>query len=781
MGVEQRIEPNRSNNNNYIMSPFEVAPDLIPDELKERDQWVSWTGTIKEDGKVSKKPHGESDNPRTWGTFDKAVKQHFTFENTGIGFVFSNDDNYCGIDLDGVRDPITEEIRPWAQEVINTVGSYSEVSPSGKGIKIICKAKLPPLSRHQVIVNGEEKIEIYDERRFFTVTGQHLPSTPNIINQAQLAVDGILSRYFPNPAQHGVKLRHEPRETRPLTKTQIDAAAKVIAERMPAEFRNEFCMAAAGYLLRRTDEDSAFAVLDGAWKRADAYVEQKTYGEVQNIVYKSTPQRLFQGTAYGGPKLEERAQGILKALDEILGENIAAKSFNPLGKIISARDLIHKKFKPKEYVIEGNVAVGVGLLAGKPKIGKSWLVLNESIAIASGNRALGELNVNQGRVLYMALEDSQQRLQERLKNALAGDPIPDDLDIVTERSRIGEGFEHYLREYLNQHPDTKYIAIDTLQKIRPKVNGNKGVYAADYQALEPLLPIAAEYGIAIQVVHHLNKMVDPDDPLDAVSGSTGLTGGVDNIRILNRERGTADAFMYVTGRDVEEQKYALKFDPFTTSWVLQGEATEYQMTEARKDIYDALQDERRPLTPNAIAAKIDKSPGAVRERLRHMLSDGQVLANDNNQYYIPTKHDGHDNRDGNDGHDAHDADLSRHASRTYHDEHDGKKAAICRENKPTVTGVMGVTRGEHKNSSINGVPSADDVKDIKYKIVEFIRRYQGHWPELVPELDDYALWRRRLRVDYADCDPSEECVAAALAELRTSKWAALAFFAKPSK
>ena len=125
MTATQNIERNSSNNNNYDVNPFEVTSDLIPDELKARDQWVSWTGEIKVDGKVSKKPNGESDNPRTWGTFNKAVKQHVTFKNTGIGFVFSPDDNYCGIDLDGVRDHVSGEIKPWAQQVINTVVSYA--------------------------------------------------------------------------------------------------------------------------------------------------------------------------------------------------------------------------------------------------------------------------------------------------------------------------------------------------------------------------------------------------------------------------------------------------------------------------------------------------------------------------------------------------------------------------------------------------------------------------------------------------------------------------------
>ena len=150
------------------------------------------------------------------------------------------------------------------------------------------------------------------------------------------------------------------------------------------------------------------------------------------------------------------------AYDRQHSENGAdPREFDPLDKIITVKDLLQKRFTPREFVIEGSAPVGVGLLAGKPKIGKSWLMLNESIAVAKGTKALGALNTRWGRVLYLALEDSEQRLQERYRQALAGDHPPTNLDIVTEWPRIGEGFETYLREYLNQHPDTVYVGIDT--------------------------------------------------------------------------------------------------------------------------------------------------------------------------------------------------------------------------------------------------------------------------------------------------------------------------------
>jgi hypothetical protein len=308
----------------------------------------------------------------------------------------------------------------------------------------------------------------------------------------------------------------------------------------------------------------------------------------------------------------------------------------PAVKVVSARDLMRKKFKLREYVIEGNAPVGVGLVAGKPKIGKSWLILNESIAVAMGDLALGAMRTRQGRVLYMALEDSEQRLQDRLRDALAREIVPDNFDIATECPRIGEGFEAWLREYLDNHPDTVYVGIDTLKKIRPRERVNKSVYDLDYEALEPLLPIAAKYNITIQAVHHLNKLVDPDDPLDAISGSMGLTGGVDSIRILNRERGTAAAFMYVTGRDIEEQKYALVFDEYKVSWQLRGDAEDVLLSDARRAILDALRTEGQPLSAAAVAQKIGKERTEVSKLIGKKFRAGLVEEVSPHKYVVTT-------------------------------------------------------------------------------------------------------------------------------------------------
>ncbi|MBX3438246.1 MAG: hypothetical protein KF861_12195 [Planctomycetaceae bacterium] len=148
-------------------------PENIPAELQALPQWVVWK-LIPRDGKLAKilfQPCGitaKSNDPRTWGTFSDACQAYATGRWAGIGFVFSADDPYCGIDLD---DCISADgsIAEWAQDILDRFpGAYAEVSPSGAGIKLICKAALPGKGKHP------EGIGIFDRGRFFALTGDIL-------------------------------------------------------------------------------------------------------------------------------------------------------------------------------------------------------------------------------------------------------------------------------------------------------------------------------------------------------------------------------------------------------------------------------------------------------------------------------------------------------------------------------------------------------------------------------------------------------------------------------
>ena len=296
------------------------------------------------------------------------------------------------------------------------------------------------------------------------------------------------------------------------------------------------------------------------------------------------------------------------------------KKLYPSGS--TAADLMSKVFAPVRWIVPSILPEGVTLLSGKAKMGKSWLALGWCIAVATGGAALGKRRVDQGDALYLALEDNERRLRTRLSKVLTGSTAPDNLHIHTQWPHFDEGGVEALGYWLEDHRDCRLVVIDTLKKVRPRGGGNRNIYDLDYEALEPLLPIAAEHGVSILVVHHNNKMTDPTDPFDAVSGSTGLTGGVDNVLILNRERGKADAFLYVDGRDIEDQgKLPLRWTPEVCTWTLQdGEPIRYEMGSERRSIYDALPEYgEEGIGPKAIADATGMKPENVRKLLTKMV------------------------------------------------------------------------------------------------------------------------------------------------------------------
>jgi len=283
------------------------------------------------------------------------------------------------------------------------------------------------------------------------------------------------------------------------------------------------------------------------------------------------------------------------------------------------------KLPEVRWAVPDIVPEGVTLLAGKPKLGKSWFTLGLGVATATGAVALGTKRVEQGECLYLALEDNPRRLQKRLDKLLSGSPAPEGLHIALEWPRLNEGGAEALDEWLEVHPDARLVVVDTLKKVRARASGNRNVYDVDYEALEPLLPLAAEHGVAIVVVHHTRKL-GATDPLDEISGSTGLSGGVDGALVLKRDRGRADAYLHVTGRDIEEeQELALRWDPTTARWCIVGDADEYRMGEERAAVLRVLKNANGPLSPKDVAEAIAKNSGAVRELLSQMVKSGEVV------------------------------------------------------------------------------------------------------------------------------------------------------------
>ncbi len=158
-----------------VQGPHKAAGPLaenIPEELRQCPQWVVWKLEKRDDGNA-KVPHiaggvgkASTTNPLTWRTFEETLKAFRTGRYDGIGFVFSSNDPYAGIDLDKCRDPETGELEGWADKIVGEMSGYAEVSPSGRGVHVIVRGKTPN--------RRKGRLEIYGSARFFTVTGRVL-------------------------------------------------------------------------------------------------------------------------------------------------------------------------------------------------------------------------------------------------------------------------------------------------------------------------------------------------------------------------------------------------------------------------------------------------------------------------------------------------------------------------------------------------------------------------------------------------------------------------------
>ncbi|MDE5936478.1 MAG: helicase RepA family protein [Ruminococcus sp.] len=224
-------------------------------------------------------------------------------------------------------------------------------------------------------------------------------------------------------------------------------------------------------------------------------------------------------------------------------------------------------YKPIEFVIDGLIAQGLYILAGTPKVGKSWLALDMCLSIAKGEKVLGQKTL-QGTALYLCLEDSFQRIQNRLYQIT--DEPTDSLHFSVMSESIGHGLEDQIEDFKNTHSDLKIVFIDTLQMVRNESESN---YGSDYKELSVLKSLADKLEIAIVVVHHTRKCSD-SDPFNMISGSTGLSGCVDGSMILiETKRGSRKAKLHCVGRDIENQEINLHFDSNFKKWIVTDEPT----------------------------------------------------------------------------------------------------------------------------------------------------------------------------------------------------------------
>jgi len=301
------------------------------------------------------------------------------------------------------------------------------------------------------------------------------------------------------------------------------------------------------------------------------------------------------------------------------------------------KDLINRKIAPIRWIVKKILAEGLSILSGPPKIGKSLLSLCLGISISSGKRFLGEYEVERGRVLYCALEDSDSRVQARSIEMLDG-ADENDLALVEKtlilRKTENGGIEQ-IESWLKEHPDAKLIIIDTMAKVRKMPGRNSNSYLADSDFMTPLQSLALAFHVAIVLVHHNRQGKEANDQLDVVSGTSGLTGVSDQIWILKRKsRKEKSATLEFIGRDFDSDEIAISMND-KLQWIYEGPAQEIQVTGERQDIVDYLSKNAGTIfSTSEIAVALEKKVSAVSRLLGVLVRDEIVLPGGYGKFYI---------------------------------------------------------------------------------------------------------------------------------------------------
>lgn len=226
-------------------------------------------------------------------------------------------------------------------------------------------------------------------------------------------------------------------------------------------------------------------------------------------------------------------------------------------------NLYDEVYQPKTPVIENLLYSGTYLFVGAPKVGKSFFMAQLAYHISSG-LDLWNYKVNKGTVLYLALEDDYARLQHRLYT-MFGACENEKFFLATQSNQLNGGLDKQLEGFIENHPDTKLIIIDTLQKIR-ELSGDKYSYANDYDIVTKLKKFSDNKNICLLLVHHTRKQ-QSDDCFETISGTNGLLGAADGAFLLQKEKRTASkAILDVVGRDQQDQRLHLEFNRERCLW-----------------------------------------------------------------------------------------------------------------------------------------------------------------------------------------------------------------------
>jgi hypothetical protein len=629
---------------------LDVRPGGIPRGLSDRPQWLCWRWSRPRE-RWSKVPvrsdtlrPASSTDPSTWGAFLEALDRYLTGRVDGVGYVLDGPP-YCGFDLDDCFEG--GELLPWAAEVVNALDSYTERSVRGGGLRVICEAPLPAygdgvLVRKKRNRPGGGCVEAYDRGRFLTITG-HALEGHDAIRACPEAVAEVHRAHVQKPPWLAREERPRPAAPSPppLSRSDEDVLAAARRSEVIADFealwrgdvsaypsRSEADLALCNYLRFFAGSDPE--QVDRLFRHSGLMRKKWYRDDYRNrTLHKAMESQEYADPRHGQPRV-------------VIGPSPGANGAQPPPdppppELVTLPDLLARQFPPQRWAVPGIVTEGFTLLAGKQKLGKSWLALNLAITVAGGGTALGNVRVEPGDVLYLALEDRLRRLKGRalkLLPAAGCDPSPR-LSFATEWPRSHQGGLDGIERWLDSVAEPRLVVIDVWQCFKAPGRRGAGVYEQDYETARPIKQLADRRGCAALVLHHTRKAA-AEDVFDEVNATMGLTGAADATLVLTRSRGDSEATLHLTGRDVEEGKLALRFDKATCTWHLEGDAEQRLQSRLHAAILTYL----RGLPPESsaftsdIATVVNEDPVKVRVYM-HRLHEHRLVRRVGHAWGVP--------------------------------------------------------------------------------------------------------------------------------------------------
>ena len=311
-------------------------------------------------------------------------------------------------------------------------------------------------------------------------------------------------------------------------------------------------------------------------------------------------------------------------------------------RTFSMSDLYENVYDSRPPIVDGLLYSGTYLFVGAPKVGKSFFMAQLAYHVSMGTK-LWEYEVKKGTVLYLALEDAEKRLQERLFR-MYGTDSAENLHFTIRAKQLGSGLDEQLQRFVNEHPNTNLIIIDTLQKVR-EAGGDKFSYANDYEIVGKLKQFADKNHICLLLVHHTRKQ-QAEDKFDMISGTNGLLGAADGAFLLQKEKRTSDAAtLDISGRDQQDQRLHLRLDADRLIW--QFEKAEIELWQAPPDplleAVAALVTQERPTWSGTATGLVellgmDMKPNTLSMRLN--VNAGRLMDEHNVRYANARSHAG---------------------------------------------------------------------------------------------------------------------------------------------